>query len=72
LKGRTSCLSCDYVKGKFDLRQRVEVEVEPEELDWDPDLLGETKLRVTEASIETTRLDVTMGSSSEDEEDGIK
>jgi hypothetical protein len=64
------------LREKFDWKQRVEVEVEePEELDWDP------RARRTQAGseetgdaavIEATRLDVTMGSGSEDEDDEDK
>ena len=64
------------LREKFDWKQRVEVEVEePEELDWDP-RARRTQARSEEtgdaAVIEATRLDVTMGSGSEDEDDEDK
>ena len=64
------------LREKFDWKQRVEVEVEePEELDWDPrarrNQAGSQETGDA-AVIETTRLDVTMGSGSEDEEDEDK
>jgi len=64
------------LREKFDWKQRVEVEVEePEELDWDP------RARRNQAGneeagdagvTEGTRMDVTMGSGSEDEDDDDK
>ena len=65
------------LREKFDWKQRVEVEVEePEELDWDPRLARKNQGGNEEvgdaAVIGATRLDVTMGSGSEDEDDDDK
>ena len=65
------------LREKFDWKQRVEVEVEePEELDWDPRLARKKQGGSEEADdvavVEATRLDVTMGSGSEDEDDEDK
>ena len=65
------------LREKFDWKQRVEVEVEePEELDWDPRLARKNQggnEEVGDAAVnEGTRLDVTMGSGSEDEDDEDK
>jgi hypothetical protein len=64
------------LREKFDWKQRVEVEVEePEELDWDPRLARRNQGGSEEAGVavnEDTRLDVTMGSGSEDEDDEDK
>jgi len=62
------------LREKFDWKQRVEVEVEePEELDWDPRLAKRNQGGSEEADdaavVEATRLDVAMGSGSEDEDD---
>ena len=62
------------LREKFDWKQRVEVEVEePEELDWDPKFTRKDQGRSEEADdaavAEATRLDVTMGSGSEDDDD---
>jgi len=65
------------LRERFDWKQRVEVEVEePEELDWDPRLAKRNQGGSEEADdaavVEATKLDVTMGSGSEDEEDEDK
>jgi len=65
------------LREKFDWKQRVEVEVEePEELDWDPRLgkrnQGGSEEADDAAVVEATRLDVAMGSGSEDEDDEDK
>jgi hypothetical protein len=64
------------LREKFDWKQRVEVEVEePEELDWDPRLARRNRGSEEAddaAVVEATKLDVTMGSGSEDEDDEEK
>ena len=65
------------LREKFDWKQRVEVEVEePEELDWDPRHTKRNQSGSEEADdaavVEAPRLDVTMGSGSEDEDDEDK
>jgi len=64
------------LREKFDWKQRVEVEVEePEELDWDPRLTKRNQSgseEADDAAVEAPRLDVTMGSGSEDEDDEDK
>ena len=65
------------LREKFDWKQRVEVEVEePEELDWDPRLARKIQggnEEVGDAAVMgATRLDVAMGSGSEDEDDEDK
>ena len=65
------------LREKFDWKQRVEVEVEePEELDWDPRVARRNQAGSEEvgdaAVVEATRLDVNMGSGSEDEDDEDK